>query len=238
MPTYLHRLSEQRGQADHGWLRARHSFSFGNYYDPKIMGFRALRVINEDRIAGGGGFPTHAHDNMEIVTYILDGALEHRDSIGNGAEAGAVIRPGEAQRMSAGTGIRHSEFNASEADPVHLLQIWLLPNQRDIAPGYEQKTLPAVADGESRLDIVAAPDAPDSAVTIHSDASITRAVLAPGGTLAAPIARGHAWVQVAKGNLVVDGHELRQGDGLAVKDASTLALSSHDGAEALVFDLA
>ena len=234
MPTYLHRKSDARGQADHGWLKARHSFSFGQYYDPNIMGFRALRVINEDRIAGGGGFPTHAHDNMEIVTYILDGALEHRDSIGSGA----VIRPGEAQRMSAGTGIRHSEFNASATDQVHLLQIWLLPNQRGIAPGYEQKTLPAVTVGESRLDIVAAPDAPESAVTIHSDASIIRAVLAPGGSLSAPVTRGHAWVQVARGSLVVDGHALKQGDGLAVKDAAALALSSDEGAEALVFDLA
>ena len=234
MPSYLHRKSEERGQADHGWLKAKHSFSFGNYYDPRIMGFRSLRVINEDRIAGGGGFPTHPHDNMEIVTYILDGALEHRDSIGSGA----VIRPGEAQRMSAGTGIRHSEYNASASDEVHLLQIWLLPNQRGIAPGYEQKVLPAVADGESRLDVIAAPDAPDSAVTIHSDASITRAVLAPGGELVAPVTRGHAWVQVAKGTLSVDGHDLRQGDGLAVKDATALALASAEGAEALVFDLA
>ena len=234
MPTYLRRKSEDRGRADHGWLKATHSFSFGNYYDPKIMGFRALRVINEDRIAGGGGFPTHPHDNMEIVTYILDGALEHKDSIGSGA----VIRPGEAQRMSAGTGIRHSEFNASPTDQVHLLQIWLLPNQQGIAPGYEQKALPAVADGETRLDVVAAPDAPESAVTIHSDASITRAVLAPGGSLSAPVTRGHAWVQVARGSLVVDGHALKQGDGLAVKDAAELALSSDEGAEALVFDLA
>jgi quercetin 2,3-dioxygenase len=238
MPTYLHRKSEDRGRADHGWLKATHSFSFGQYHDPKIMGFRALRVINEDRIAGGGGFPTHAHDNMEIVTYILDGALEHRDSIGNGAEGGAVIRPGEAQRMSAGTGIRHSEYNASPSDEVHLLQIWLLPNSQGIAPGYEQKTLPAVADGESRLDIVAAPEAPDAAVTIHSDASISRAVLAPGGRLTAPITRGHAWVQVARGALLVDGHELKQGDGLAVKDASELALTSDTGAEVLLFDLA
>ena len=234
MTTYLHRKSEDRGRADHGWLKATHSFSFGNYYDPNIMGFRALRVINEDRIAGGGGFPTHGHDNMEIVTYILDGALEHRDSIGSGA----VIRPGEAQRMSAGTGIRHSEYNASATEEVHLLQIWLLPNQRGIAPGYEQKTLPAVQPGESRLDVVAAPNAPDSAVTIHSDASITRAVLAPGGQLAAPITRGHAWVQVARGTLSVDGHALKQGDGLAVKGAERLALASDEGAEALVFDLA
>lgn len=234
MPSYLTRKSEDRGQADHGWLKAKHSFSFGNYYDPRIMGFRSLRVINEDRIAGGGGFPTHPHDNMEIVTYILDGALEHRDSIGSGA----VIRPGEAQRMSAGTGIRHSEYNASQTDPVHLLQIWLLPNSRGVAPGYEQKTLPAVADGESRLDVIAAPDATDSAVTIHSDASITRAVLAPGGQLVAPVTRGHAWVQVARGSLSVDGHDLRQGDGLAVKDATALALASAEGAEALVFDLA
>ncbi len=234
MPTYLHRKSDARGQADHGWLKAKHSFSFGQYYDPNIMGFRALRVINEDRIAGGGGFPTHGHDNMEIVTYILEGALEHRDSIGSGA----VIRPGEAQRMSAGTGIRHSEYNASATDPVHLLQIWLLPSQRGIAPGYEQKTLPAVAAGESRLDMVAAPDTPDSAVTIHSDASIARAILAPGGRLTAPITRGHAWVQVARGALSVDGHDLAQGDGLAVKDVTALTLSSAEGAEVLVFDLA
>lgn len=234
MPTYLHRKSEDRGRADHGWLKAAHSFSFGQYHDPNIMGFRALRVINEDRIAGGGGFPTHGHDNMEIVTYILDGALEHRDSIGSGA----VIRPGEAQRMSAGTGIRHSEFNASATDPVHLLQIWLLPRQRGIAPGYEQKTLPGVADGESRLDVIAAPDAPGSAVTIHSDASITRAVLAAGGSLTAPVSRGHAWVQVARGALVVDGHKLQQGDGLAVKDTAALALASDEGAEVLLFDLA
>ncbi|WP_353218126.1 pirin family protein [Sandarakinorhabdus sp.] len=234
MPTYLHRKSEDRGRADHGWLKAAHSFSFGSYHDPDIMGFRALRVINEDRVAGGGGFPTHAHDNMEIVTYLLDGALEHRDSIGNGE----IIRPGEAQRMSAGTGIRHSEFNASATDEAHLLQIWLLPSQRGIAPGYEQKSLPTVASGESRLDVIAAPDAPDSAVTIHSDASITRAVLAPGGTLGAPINRGHAWVQVARGSVVVDGHELHQGDGLAIKDATSLSLSSSEGAEALLFDLA
>lgn len=234
MPTYLHRKSEDRGRADHGWLKAAHSFSFGQYHDPNIMGFRALRVINEDRIAGGGGFPTHGHDNMEIVTYILHGALEHRDSIGSGA----VIRPGEAQRMSAGSGIRHSEFNASATDPVHLLQIWLLPRQRGIAPGYEQKTLPAVADGESRLDVIAAPDAPGSAVTIHSDASITRAVLAAGGSLTAPVSRGHAWVQVARGALVVDGHRLQQGDGLAVKDTAALALVSDEGAEVLLFDLA
>ena len=234
MPTYLHRKSQDRGRADHGWLKATHSFSFGSYHDPKMMGFRGLRVINEDRIAGGGGFPTHAHDNMEIVTYILDGALEHRDSIGSGA----VIRPGEAQRMSAGSGIRHSEFNASASDEVHLLQIWLLPNQRGIAPGYEQKALADVAAGESRLDVIAAPDAPQSAVTIHSDASISRAVIAPGGTLAAPITRGHAWVQVARGALVVDGHVLQQGDGLAVKDAAGLALQSDVGAEVLVFDLA
>lgn len=234
MPSYLVRKSAERGQADHGWLKAKHSFSFGHYYDPQIMGFRALRVINEDRIAGGGGFPTHPHDNMEIVTYILDGALEHRDSLGNGA----VIRPGEAQRMSAGTGIRHSEFNASESEGVHLLQIWLLPNQRGIAPGYEQKTLPAVAAGESRLDVIAAPDAGAGAVTIHSDASITRAVLAPGGQLSAPIGRGHAWVQVARGQATVDGHALEQGDGLAVKDAAALALASDTGAELLLFDLA
>jgi redox-sensitive bicupin YhaK (pirin superfamily) len=170
---------------------------------------------------------------MEIVTYILDGALEHKDSLGTGE----VIRPGDAQRMSAGTGIRHSEFNASTTDPVHLLQIWLIPSERGIAPGYEQKTLPAVTSGETRLDTIASPEGGDDAVTIRSDARIARAVLAPGGALDVPITRGHAWLQVARGSLTASGQPLEQGDGLALAEIDSVELASDEGAEVLVFDL-
>ncbi len=228
-----HRPAAARGHANHGWLDSFHSFSFADYHDPAHMGFRALRVINEDRIAGGGGFPTHAHQNMEIVTYIVDGALEHKDSTGTGA----IILPGDAQRMSAGTGIRHSEFNASDAAPVHLLQIWLLPNQTGISPGYEQATLPRVPDGDSRLDLVAGPDGGAGAVTIHSDAAIHRATLGAGGRLEVPVTRGHAWVQAVKGNAAAGGQALVPGDGLAVSGETALTLTSDEGAELLVFDL-
>lgn len=227
------RTAADRGQFDFGWLKTAHSFSFGDYRDPAQMGFRSLRVINEDVVAGGGGFPPHPHADMEIVTYILSGALEHKDSLGTGA----VIRPGEAQRMSAGTGIRHSEFNASATDPVHLLQIWLLPSERGIAPGYEQKALSAAANGETRLDLIASPSGGENAVTVRSDATISRALLAPGGALTAPITRGHAWLQVARGALTVGDQTVSAGDGLAVTGATTLALASADGAEALLFDL-
>ena len=227
------RPAAARGHFDFGWLKTAHSFSFGDYRDPAHMSFRSLRVINEDIIAGGGGFPPHPHADMEIVTYILSGALQHQDSLGTGA----VIRPGEAQRMSAGTGIRHSEFNASKTDPVHLLQIWLLPSERGIAPGYEQQTLPPVTPGETRLDLIASPDGGEQAVTIRSDAVIHRALLAPGGTLEVPVTRGHGWVQVARGTAMVGSHRLGTGDGLAVSGEERLALSSEDGAELLVFDL-
>ena len=229
----LHRPADARGKFNFGWLDTAHSFSFGEYRDPRYMGFRSLRVINEDVVAGGAGFPPHPHADMEIVTYILDGALEHKDSLGTGA----VIRPGEAQRMSAGTGIRHSEFNASPTDPVHLLQIWLLPSERGIAPGYEQKTLPVAKPGETRLDRIASPEGGETEVTIRSDATISRALLAPGGTLEVPVTRGHAWLQVAKGSLNAAGIALKQGDGLAVAETESLALASDDGAEVLVFDL-
>lgn len=229
----LHRPADARGKFDFGWLDTAHSFSFGDYRDPRFMGFRSLRVINEDRLAADGGFPTHGHADMEIVTYILDGALAHKDSLGTGA----VIRPGDAQRMSAGTGIEHSEFNASATDPVHLLQIWLIPSERGIAPGYEQKTLPAATTGETRLDRIASPEGGVAEVTIHSNASISRALLAPGGSLAVPIARGNAWLQVARGGLTVAGQTLAQGDGLAVVEVEALTLESAEGAEVLVFDL-
>jgi len=224
-----------RGKVEMGWLSSRHSFSFGHYHDPKHMGFRALRVINEDRVIPGAGFPTHGHSDMEIISYVLEGALEHKDSLGTGA----VIRPGEIQRMSAGTGVTHSEFNASGTDPVHFLQIWILPERRGLEPSYEQKTLPPVAEGESRLDLIGSPEGGDGAVTIHQDVRLYRAVLAEGGALEVPLASGrHAWVQVARGTAEIDGGELREGDGLAVGDRTALSLSSATGAELLVFDLA
>lgn len=229
----IHRPAAERGHFNFGWLKTAHSFSFGDYHDPRHMGFRALRVINEDHLAPGGGFPFHGHADMEIVTYIVDGALEHKDSLGTGE----VIHPGDAQRMSAGTGIRHSEFNASKTDPVHLLQIWLLPSERGIAPGYEQKTLPAAASDETRLDVIAAPEGGASAVTIGSDAVISRALVAPGGKLDVPITRGHAWLQVVRGSLSVNGQLLAQGDGLAVSDETSLALVAPEAAELLIFDL-
>ncbi len=230
----LHRPAAARGQFDFGWLDTAHSFSFGDYQDPKFMGFRSLRVINEDRIAAGQGFPTHGHADMEIVTYILSGALEHRDSLGTGA----VIQPGEAQRMSAGTGIRHSEFNASKSEATHLLQIWLLPNEKGIAPGYEQKVLPVAAPGETRLDIIASPAGGANQVMIHSDASIARVVLAAGGAIDVPISHGHAWLQVARGAVRVGDQALGTGDGFAASDVASLTLVSDAGAEVLVFDLA
>ena len=229
-----YRPSAARGHANHGWLDSFHTFSFADYHDPAHMNFRALRVINEDRIAGGGGFPTHAHQNMEIVTYLVDGALEHKDSTGTGA----VILPGDAQRMSAGTGIRHSEANASQTAPAHLLQIWLMPSKVGIAPGYEQVTLPKVVQGDSRLDLVASPEGGPEAVKITSDAAIHRATLAPDGKLDVPLAAGrYAWVQAVKGNAVVNGQSMAPGDGLALSDVSGLSLASDEGAELLVFDL-
>ncbi len=228
------RPSAARGHANHGWLDSFHSFSFADYYDPKHMSFRNLRVINEDRIAGGGGFPTHAHQNMEIVTYLVDGALEHKDSTGTGA----IILPGDAQRMSAGTGIRHSEFNASQTAPAHLLQIWIEPSQKGISPGYEQVTLPPVVQGESRLDLVAGPQGGDTAVRITADAVIHRATLGSGGSLEVPLAAGrHAWVQAVKGDVTVNGQAMVAGDGLAVSDETALHLASKDDAELLIFDL-
>jgi quercetin 2,3-dioxygenase len=234
MQTYF-RPSADRGHANHGWLDTFHSFSFADYHDPQHMGFRALRVINEDRIAGGGGFPTHAHADMEIVTYIVDGALEHSDSLGTGA----VIRPGDAQRMSAGTGIRHSEFNASKTEPVHLLQIWIHPDARGVAPGYEQAALPPVAPGASQLDLVAGPEGGDHAVKLHSDVRLYRATLAGGGSLAVDAAADrNFWVQAVRGEADVAGQRLAPGDGLAVRGTARIDLTSDQGAELLVFDLA
>jgi redox-sensitive bicupin YhaK (pirin superfamily) len=230
------RKSEDRGRAEHGWLSARHSFSFAEYHDPRFMGFSDLRVINEDRVAPGGGFPTHPHRDMEIVTYILDGALEHKDSMGNSA----VIRPGEVQRMTAGTGVRHSEFNASKADPVHLLQIWILPERANLAPGYEQTAFPA-AERQGRLRLVASRDGRDGSVTIHQDAALYASLLAAGETVTLKPAEGRKqWLQVARGAVTVNGNPLKQGDAIAMAEEPEITVTgTADGenAEILLFDL-
>ena len=226
------RYGEERGRANLGWLDSRHSFSFADYFDPKHMGFGPLRVINEDRVAPGGGFPTHPHRDMEIVTWVLDGALEHRDSLGTGS----VIRPGEVQRMSAGTGIRHSEINASKTSPVHLLQIWLLPERAGLPPSYEQR---AVAFGGDRLHLIASPDGRDGAVTIHQNAEIWAAQLALGATASHALANGrHAWLQVARGDVTVNGSALHAGDGAALSDEREIVVHADTASEVLLFDMA
>lgn len=228
------RRAGDRGVADMGWLDSRHSFSFGHYHDPRHMGFRTLRVINEDRVAPGGGFPTHAHADMEIVSYVLDGALEHRDSLGNGS----VIRPGDVQRMSAGAGIRHSEYNASRQEPVHFLQIWILPERRGLPAGYEQKSF-TDADKRGRLRLVASQDGREGSVTIHQDADLYAALLDGDESATLTLRPGrHAWVQVARGGLSVNGTVLDAGDGAAVSDEDSLRFERGAGAEVLVFDLA
>jgi redox-sensitive bicupin YhaK (pirin superfamily) len=228
------RRASDRGHADHGWLDTWHTFSFSDYYDPRFMGFRALRVINEDVVAAGRGFPTHAHRDMEIITYVLQGALQHRDSLGTGS----VIRPGDVQRMSAGTGVRHSEANPSAEEPVHLLQIWIEPASPGIAPGYEQKAF-ADEDKRGRLRLVASPDGAEGSVTIHQDARVFATLLAPGQTVFHPLAPGrHAWVHVARGSLTLNGQHLGPGDGAAASHETALTLVGDKDAEALVFDLA
>lgn len=231
------RYGEERGRAELGWLDGRHSFSFADYYDPKFMGFRALRVINEDRIAPGGGFPTHPHRDMEIVTYMLDGALEHRDTLDNHA----VIRAGEVQRMTAGTGIRHSEMNAG-GETAHLLQIWLLPEAPGLKPGYEQQFIP-VEEKRGRLRAVATRDGRDGSMIIHQDAGVYATVLGQGESLTQPIAPGrHIWVQVARGSMTANGQPLNAGDAIALWEEATLELTGTGTgdvlAEAVVFDLA
>lgn len=226
---------DARGKAELGWLSSRYSFSFGDYHDPKHLGFRSLRVINEDRVVPGAGFQTHNHSDMEIISYVLEGALEHKDSLGTGA----VIRPGEIQRMSAGTGVSHSEFNASKTEPVHFLQIWILPDRKGIAPSYEQIKMPVAQQGESRLDVIGSFDGKNGGVTIHQNVQIYRAVIAGGGGLSVPIgAERHAWVQIARGIAEFDGREMREGDGLAIDETELLNLTSTAGAEVLIFDLA
>jgi len=227
------RRSDERGHANHGWLDSYHSFSFADYYDPEHMHFGPLRVINEDRIAGGQGFGTHGHRDMEIVTYVLDGALAHRDSMGNGS----TIRHGDVQRMSAGTGVMHSEFNASEDESVHLLQIWVLPQRAGDQPGYEEKRFDD-ADKRGRLRIVASPDGRDGSVTIHSDASIYAALIDGPEQAALPLQAGRrAYVHVARGALTVNGEALAAGDAAMIVDTATVTLGQGRDAEVLVFDL-
>ncbi|MDD2273026.1 MAG: pirin family protein [Desulfuromonadaceae bacterium] len=227
------RKSFERGHADHGWLNSYHTFSFANYYDPRQMGFRALRVINEDRVQKGSGFPTHPHQNMEIISYVLEGALEHKDSMGNGT----VIRPGEVQRMSAGTGITHSEFNHSKDELVHFLQIWIEPEKDGLVPGYEQKFF---ADEEKKggLRLVASRDGREGSVTIHQDVNLYAALLG-GDEIAYTIPPGrHVWLQVARGKVLVNGQKLAEGDGAAISDEDQVVMTGEEDAEILLFDLA
>jgi quercetin 2,3-dioxygenase len=227
------RYSEERGKADHGWLDSRHTFSFGHYYDPQHMGFGPLRVINEDRVKPGAGFGTHGHSDMEIISYVLEGELEHKDSLGTGS----VIRPGDVQVMSAGTGIRHSEFNRSRSNPLHFLQIWVMPDKEGVEPRYDQKNF-ADAEKRGRLRLVASPDGADGSVMIHQDARIYASIIDDGVTLAHDLMPGRVgWVQVVRETVSVNGEELRAGDGIAIKDATITAKSLTDNAEILVFDL-
>jgi quercetin 2,3-dioxygenase len=228
------RRADDRGHADHGWLNSHHSFSFADYYDPAHMGFRGLRVINEDRVAPGRGFGTHPHRDMEIVSYVLDGGIEHRDSMGTGS----VIRPGDVQRMTAGTGVTHSEFNASKTEPVHFLQIWLLPGMRGLKPSYEQKTF-SREEKSGRLRLVASPDGSDGSVTIHNDTRLHAGIFDQGQSARYELASGrHAWVQVARGKVRVNGQELSVGDGAALSDEQAIQIEGIDAGEVLVFDLA
>jgi quercetin 2,3-dioxygenase len=235
------RKSNERGYADHGWLKSYHSFSFADYYDPKHMGFGNLRVINEDRVAPGTGFGTHGHRDMEIVSYVLEGELAHKDSMGNGSSGGAnagVIRPGDVQRMSAGRGVMHSEFNNAPAATTHFLQIWIEPAVRGIEPGYEQKRF-ADADKRGRLRVVASPDARDGSVTIHADAVVHAGLFDGAESADMAVAPGRkVYVHLVRGALVVNGHGLAGGDALALDGEPTLHVDGGVGAEVIVFDLA
>jgi redox-sensitive bicupin YhaK (pirin superfamily) len=230
-----HRRAEERGRANFGWLDSRHTFSFGHYYDPDHVGFGPLRVINDDRVAPGAGFPAHPHANMEIVSYVLEGALEHKDSLGTGS----VIRPGDVQRMSAGTGVRHSEYNPSATEAVHFLQIWILPERTGIAPSYEQKTF-ATEEKRGRLRLIGSRGGRDGSVTIHRDVDIYATLPGEGGTVRHELRTGRmAWVQVAAGSAKLNGQQLYPGDGVAIEEAGELTIEGTSAdAELLLFDMA
>jgi len=229
------RRANERGRANFGWLDSRHTFSFGHYYDPQHMGFGPVRVINDDRVAPGGGFPTHPHSDMEIVSYVLEGALEHRDSLGTGS----VIRPGDVQRMSAGRGIRHSEFNASKTEPVHFLQIWILPESAGIAPGYEQKTF-SDAEKHGTLRLVASRNGRHGSVTIHRDVDLYATVLGADDRVRHTLESHRGlWIQIAQGNVRLNGHPLEGGDGVGIRTPGEIVMEgANETAEVLLFDFA
>ena len=231
--NYVIHDGNARGHNHIDWLNSYHTFSFSSFYDPKRMGFRSLRVINDDRIAAGAGFPTHGHKDMEILTYVLSGAVEHKDSLGTGS----VILPGEAQVMSAGTGIMHSEFNPSQTEELHLLQIWILPNRQGIKPRYEQKAFP-LEEKQGKLRLIAAEDGRDGAVTIHQDVSLYAGILAQGDAVNYHVQNHrYAWLQIAKGEVIFNNHELKAGDGVEITGEEKLTISSNSSAEILLFDL-
>lgn len=228
------RKADERGHTEIDWLDSWHTFSFGEYHDPQHMGFQSLRVINDDTVAPGGGFGTHPHRDMEIITMVLDGALEHKDSLGTGS----VIRPGDVQRMSAGAGIRHSEFNQSPTEPVHFLQIWILPERNGLPPSYEQKTF-APEEKRGKLKLVAGPKSGHGALTVHQDVNLYLTSLARGETVTHSLKPGrHAWVHVATGAATLNGQALRAGDAAAVEQETTLTLAATESSEVLLFDLA
>jgi redox-sensitive bicupin YhaK (pirin superfamily) len=228
------RKASERGHADHGWLDSHHTFSFADYYDPAHMGFGPLRVINDDRVAGGGGFPPHGHRDMEIISYVIEGALEHKDSMGNGS----VIKPGDVQRMSAGTGVRHSEYNASKTEPVHFLQIWIQPRAAGLPAGYEQKFF-SEDDKRGVLRLVASPDGAEGSVKIQQDARLYASVLSGEQAVQHTIARGRkGWLHVVTGAVSVNGHALTAGDGLAIEGEEALRVTSASKGEVLLFDMA
>jgi quercetin 2,3-dioxygenase len=228
------RPSAERGGGNHGWLNTKHTFSFSDYWDPKWMGFRSLRVINEDRVAPNTGFPTHPHRDMEIITYVLSGKLEHKDSLGTGS----VILPGDGQRMTAGSGIRHSEFNPSSAEPVHFLQIWMLPEKAALPPSYEQKSFPE-EEKRGKLRVIASRDAGEGSVKIHQDAKLYVSLLKPDEEVTHQFGTGrHGWLQVARGRVQLNGKKLNQGDGAAISDETKLTIKATEDAEVLLFDLA
>lgn len=228
------RSAESRGHENHGWLDSFHSFSFANYHDPKHMGFGPLRVINEDRVQPGAGFGTHGHSDMEIISYVLDGALEHKDSLGTGS----IIRPGDVQRMSAGSGVRHSEFNHSKTEPVHFLQIWIIPESRELSPSYEQKTF-STDERRGGLRLIGSRDGRDGSVTIHRDVDLYATVLSSGQTVTHKLSAGRgAWLQVARGAVNFNDRPLKAGDGVAIDAPGLLRIEGEQEAEVLLFDMA
>jgi redox-sensitive bicupin YhaK (pirin superfamily) len=227
------RKAADRGHADHGWLDSHHTFSFADYHDPRFMGFGPLRVINDDTVAGGGGFPPHGHRDMEIISYVIEGALSHQDNIGNGS----VIKPGDVQRMSAGPGVTHAEYNASKTEPVHFLQIWIVPQKSGLPSGYEQKFF-SDDDKRGQLRLVASPDGAEGSVRIQQDARLYATILGDGASVSHRFAAGRkGWLHVVKGAATVNGQRVQTGDGVAIEKEAELVLTSQEGGELLLFDL-